>query len=323
MRNLLALAVFLCFASTSHAWNALGHKVIADIAWQRLKSETRQAITVVLRHHPRFDDDFAKQMPANVDADRWIFQQAVWPDLIRKNKAFGHPTWHYVNFPLFVGGERPLMGVNLSTDYPLLEAQEKWNIAQAVKFCGDAINDDGTSPADKALAHCWLLHLIGDLHQPMHSTALFSERFPTGDRGGNSIPLVQGDNLHSLWDNLLGRAHKPNDIKRIVAELGKDRMLRPAKTDGEIEDWIAESHDLAKSFAYAPVIIDAVGAEGELARISLPDDYLKQAGRHARERVVAAGLRAGALIGNLKMPVAPSTSAVSPRRRLQLNLRSE
>jgi hypothetical protein len=308
----------LLFVQPAHAWNALGHKVIADIAWQRLDPNTRQAIAATLRRHPRFDDDFAKEMPADVDEDRWIFQQAaVWPDLARglrgdDRSTYDHPTWHYVNFPLFVGGERPLMGVNLSTDYPPLESQEKWNVAQAVKFCAETLNDDG-SAADKALAYCWLLHLVGDLHQPMHSTALFSDRFPTGDRGGNSIPLARGDNLHSLWDNLLGRSHKPNDVKRAVAKLGGEKSLRQVEVDGKIEDWIVESHEFAKSFAYSPAIIEAVQADGELQQINLPDEYLEEAGRSARRRIVAAGLRAGVLIGSLKAPTAPQGKAAPPQ----------
>jgi hypothetical protein len=259
----LAVCIVLFVPSTVHAWNALGHKVIADIAWMQLKPEQQREIAAVLRRHPRFDEDFAREMPTDADEDRWIFQQAaVWPDMARGNREYDHPTWHYVNFPLFVGGERPLLGVNLSAEFPTTLDQSQWNVAQAVKHCQTTLASDAP-PSDKALAYCWLLHLVGDLHQPMHSTALFSERFPTGDRGGNSIPLVQGDNLHAQWDNLLGRSHKPNDVKRAVAKLGSDRSLRQVAVDDKIEDWIAESHELAKSFAYSPEIIEAVQADGE------------------------------------------------------------
>jgi hypothetical protein len=50
--------------------------------------------------------------------DHWIFQQAAtWPDLIRGNRDYDQPTWHYVNFPLFLNVERRI-SVNLSNDYP-------------------------------------------------------------------------------------------------------------------------------------------------------------------------------------------------------------
>src|SRR5688572_5837796 len=116
MRTILIFLVLLAGVTPSHAWNALGHKVIADIAWEELDPQARQQIVDTLRRHPRFDEDFAKQLPAEVDEDRCIFQQAaVWPDMARGFRGedrgtYDHPTWHYVNFPLFVGGERPLLG---------------------------------------------------------------------------------------------------------------------------------------------------------------------------------------------------------------------
>jgi len=88
------------------------------------------------------------------------------------------------------------------------------------------------------LAYCWVLHLVGDLHKPMYTTALISERFPSGDRGGNSIPTVQGGNLHALSDNLLGRRHRPNDVKREVAELGERAILWSVDTTGDVTAWI-------------------------------------------------------------------------------------
>ncbi len=119
-------------------------------------------------------------------------------------------------------------------------------------------------------------------------------------------PVVQGGNLHSLWDGLLSRADKPNDVKRVVAELEGDQLLSEVDADGEVEEWIAESHELVKSFAYAPEIVAATELDGELQPINLPEAYLKEAGRRARQRVVAAGLRAEAVLEELvAQPVAP------------------
>lgn len=178
---------------------------------------------------------------------------------------------------------------------------DEWNIIQAIAYCRNVIASDAT-PSQKALAYSWLFHLVGDLHQPMHSTALFSERFPEGDRGGNSIPLVQGENLHAMWDNLLGRQHKPNDVKREVAELKERPELWKVKP-GEVESWLQESHELAKEFAYCREILEVTQQSGELAKIRLPTPYLKTSGEHARHRVVAAGLRLGVLLGGSAEPV--------------------
>jgi hypothetical protein len=115
-------------------------------------------------------------MPADVaDADRWIFQHAAtWPDLIRGQHEYDHPTWHYVNFPYYIDGQPAPPGLNLRGLYPTRLDLDKWNVTQAVKHCQTTLNGDA-SPSDKALAYCWLFHLVGDLHQPLHSTALVCE----------------------------------------------------------------------------------------------------------------------------------------------------
>jgi hypothetical protein len=164
-----------------------------------------------------------------------------------------------------------------------------------VKHCLVTLEGDAT-PSDKALAYCWLFHLVGDLHQPLHTTALFSERFPTGDRGGNLIQTVQARNLHSLWDGLLGRQHRPNDVKREVAELRAVRTTWTINCGGSVEDWIEESHEVAKAVVYTPEVIAAAEQAGQGAKITLSQEYLTAAGERARPRIVTAGRRLAILL---------------------------
>ena len=84
----------------------------------------------------------------------------------------------------------------------------------------------------------------------------------------------------------------------------EQQVIWKVDTTGDAEAWIQESHELAKSFAYSPEIIAAVEQPGELQKINLPAEYLKGAGAHARERIVAAGVRLAALIsaGNQGVP---------------------
>ena len=70
MNKILFTAFLLLLVTPAHAWNALGHRVIADIAWRRLDPQAQQEIAATLRRHPHFDEDFAKQMPADVDENR-------------------------------------------------------------------------------------------------------------------------------------------------------------------------------------------------------------------------------------------------------------
>jgi hypothetical protein len=305
MRVAISLLALLCLCVTPiSAWNGLGHKVVAEIAWQQLDAPARQQIVDALRRHPRFAEDFEKKMPDDVATadqsvqDHWVFQQAAtWPDMARKTQ-YDQPTWHYINVPLFLDGERRVP-FNLSTDYPTKTMQNNGNIVQATKHCLALIADPAASIDARALAYSWLLHLVGDMHQPLHTTALVCNYFPEGDEGGNKVPTVQGKNLHSLWDNLLGRQSKMSDVEREVAKLKEQPEIWNVDTKLDIDGWIAESNDAAKSFAYDPLILAAVREAtpgAKLEPISLTTDYLKAAGQLARRRIVAAGMRLGALL---------------------------
>jgi hypothetical protein len=81
-----------------------------------------------------------------------------------------------------------------------------------------------------------------------------------------------------------------------VAELKQRGGWSMIDTKSDVAAWIAESHELAKSFAYSPEILAAVGRPGELKPINLPESYLKAAGDHARTRIIAVGLRLANLI---------------------------
>jgi hypothetical protein len=305
-RNPVGLLLVLCInftATPTLAWNALGHKVVAEIAWRQLDSPTRQQIVDTLRRHPRFAEDFEQKMPEDVATadravqDHWIFlQAATWPDIARKTD-YDRPSWHYIDIPLLADGERAVK-FNLSTDFPTDIDTKDYNVAQATKNCL-AILDQSDSASECGLAYSWLMHLVGDMHQPLHSTALVCEHFPNGDKGGNEIPVVQGHNLHSLWDGLLGTRAQMNDVNRDVRKLNEQPELWNVDTKPDIDGWIAESHDAAVSVVYDPAILEAVrnAKPGDkLEPISLSTDYLKAAGQLARRRIVAAGLRLGALL---------------------------
>jgi hypothetical protein len=298
--TLCLIAIVITIPNFAWAWNALGHKVVCEIAWQQLSEARRKEIVDVLQRHPRFGEDFVSKMPDVDPADQWIFQHAgTWPDLARgirgpEREKYDKPIWHYVNFPLTIDGF-PAPKKNLSRN-PEDNKSIAWNVLQATEHCLAVVRSDAP-PSQRAIAYSWLFHLVGDLHQPLHSTALFCERFPSGDRGGNSIKLAKGDNLHSLWDNLLGRAHQLNDVRREVAQLKRHPELWKVDTSGTLADWTAESHELAKGFAYSPDVLDAIRQPDSLLPLQLPESYYREAGEHARARIVAAGLRLAVLLG--------------------------
>ncbi len=221
--------------SQALAWNATGHKVTAEIAWQQLPPATRQSIVDTLRHHSFFQQHFVERMPRDVVAgdkatqDHCLFQQAaVWPDIARRLRGADREKYnagmqHYIDLPLFLDDSDRVapdgkITENTSSEYPTSIGPDDWNVIQGFKHSQAIVADPDADAADKAVVYCWLLHLGGDIHQPLHSTALYSvEQFPTGDQGGNDIPLTRGRHLRALWDNLLGGRYRVRDLDREVA----------------------------------------------------------------------------------------------------------
>src|SRR4051794_21888163 len=306
-RTILTAVCTAALACTpAHAWNSLGHKSVAEIAWRQLDPPTRQKIVDTLRRHPRFDVDFAAKMEDaaqkgdKATQDHWIFQHAAtWPDEIRKNKEYDRPLWHYIDLPLFLnpsdrtalGGKSP---VNLSAEFPTSISDKKYNAIQAIAWSRATLTSKA-GPDVRAIAYCWLLHLVGDIHQPLHSTSLFSaDRFRKGDEGGNKIPLTKGKNLHSLWDGLLGKQYYMRNVDKSVAELSNRQRFGDvwdsATKETDPRRWADESHALCESVVYDPAILTAVRntPSGEkIAPINLSLEYFKTAGELARKRVLA------------------------------------
>lgn len=189
--SLTSFLICLVAVAPAHAWNFAGHKVIASIAFRQLTPHEQGRVVAILKRHPRFTPDFADEMPAEIregdDAtqNEWLFQQAaVLPDIVRggpaDRTAFNRPTWHYVNQPHFLTDKaRASLEGRLTVAHKLPAGAtldtEDMNIMQAIEFGKELCNDKQSPPEARAVMLAWLFHAIGDVHQPMHSVALFSE----------------------------------------------------------------------------------------------------------------------------------------------------
>ena len=320
----LVLPVLLMPLPAALAWGPAGHKIIASIAFRRLAPEQQTKLIALLRQHPRFEEDFAKRMPSDLaaqDVNEWIIQQAaIWPDIARGLKGPGlrqrhhHRSWHFIDLPDFLtpADEEALKDqvknhVNLSFDVPRdPEAQKSMNIMQAITHSHSIVVDPQAKPEERALFLSWLIHLVGDLHQPLHTTALFSRRlFPDGDKGGNKIATEQRKNLHSLWDGFPGSPRFSTTRKRAIRLL-EDPQMRElgerAAANQDIRGWLDESHQLAITVAYSSEVTDFVlrfeqSASGtELPRLCLSEGHLKQGGAVANRCLVEAGYRLGRIL---------------------------
>jgi hypothetical protein len=312
--SLMAAAILL-WVQPAAAWNATGHKATAKIAYELLTPEQQQYANKILTAHPRFDEDFLDAMPDEIasgtqtEKNLWLFEQAsIWSDIAGgfedDNRAkFNRSTWHYINMPIYLeeADEKELDGNldhNVSTDFspPL---RQNLNVTQALKGNLQLWADTGASDAEKALALCWILHLVGDMHQPLHNVALFSRAYyPKGDRGGNSINVQWEDgpkNLHAVWDGL------PNNFENLVpGDLTRDILARDNVAIGSINFWAKRHFQMAKVHVYSDDVREQLlsGLEQEkFPDIVLSEFYLLNATEIARSQVILAGNRIATLVG--------------------------
>jgi hypothetical protein len=303
MRRLLILVGLWCLVSAgpAWAWNRAGHMVSGAIAYNVLKQDSPEVLARaldILKAHPQYDKLWKSQvekLPAE-DRDMYLFMLAGrWADDIRGNKDYDQPVWHYINYPFKPDGQ-PETVIALPPD-------PKTNIVLAYDLNFDRLKA-APEPVDGAVPMCWLFHLVGDIHQPLHSVSLFTEQFPTGDRGGTRFWIkAQPDraaiNLHAYWDNLVINSDDFRATRNKAIELrlrdGHERERLTELSETRFENWAkVESVALAKSVVYRDGKLE--GGTGELSAVVLPEGYSRATQPIAERRVVLSGYRLAATL---------------------------
>lgn len=113
------------------------------------------------------------------------------------------------------------------------------------------------------------MHNIGDLHQPLHSSARVNEQYPAGDKGGNGFPVKShygAKNLHSVWDKVVYHDHKnmklplsDDDWTKLGAEAARitnlygNAALEKQSEDLVSQDWLKEDIEITKKWVYTDI----------------------------------------------------------------------
>lgn len=300
------------------AWNNTGHMTVAELAWRSLSAAKRTAISNLLKQHPHYALLLATNVPPGVDTNEWVFlKAATWPDMVRPNFGSAHPKppevikfhhekWHYINLPFIAPSESgQVFNTNFSATNIL------WAFSNAVSV----LKDPHASQPDKAVSLCWVLHLVGDVHQPLHTTMLFSTNYPKGDGGGNALAVAEPGNkpvkLHAFWDDLLGGGESFTFIDTLASGLDKGSPYDPGKTkefkkDKTFASWADESFSAAQAFAYLDGELKfADGNDYFSNKITAADvpalstAYVANAGDIAHRRVALAGRRLAEVLKKL------------------------
>jgi hypothetical protein len=282
-----AFLVFLLVSWSAQAWNARGHMIMAAIAYQQLSTDKKTTITEILKLHPEYNRTWKPSydnLRDEADLGLYLFMQAsVWPDNIRDHKHPQHqyngPRWHYMNYEL-------RFPYNGSTDIV-----DQYNVLQAIHLNQEKYRSATCSPQEKAISLCWIIHLVGDIHQPLHSVSLFSQQYPKGDRGGNQFWVRDRGsvNLHYYWDGLLGRSTGFRDVLNEVVLLKSEVQPTVESSECDPTAWSLESFKLAREKVYLDGKLKGGATKKEAA--PLPDDYGMESRKVGEKRIALAGYR--------------------------------
>ena len=283
--------VYLAFALAALlflAWSPTGHMVIGEIANEQLTSDARRKISDLIP---------VKVPPEKVKlGNNWVavaprtgsfVTACCWADDVRSD---ADREVHYIDIAFSADGTTPQV------------APASKNIVKALEDCVMVLKNPRASKTDRAVKLRYLLHLVGDIHQPLHAATRCTDEQPGGDRGGNEFPIVGAANLHSYWDGGVGllkttiaRPLTADGMAKIVALAAQCAAAYPpaqasaALAEKDFMKWAHESHELAKSTAYA-----------DLEQHDTPSAaYVTNAQRVVRERVALAGYRLAAVLNEI------------------------
>jgi S1/P1 Nuclease len=279
LRVLLIAALIIVHGSECpvFAWDDTGHRVVARIAWDNMKPQARARSLEILRQADPDTDlnetfllkDTGSEGKSQAVRDRMFFVRASnWSDIIRNKSSinaerfrkYHHSTWHYINF----FWERSASGTPVDrTDLPA----DAENVVERLQVLSQALSDSTTLAQNKAIFLAWVLHLTGDIHQPLHTSAQVTAVIPGGDEGGNLFPIRSrggGDTcrkLHCYWDQLLtvkfsAPKQDPqldktiNDISFMVMSANPRASIEGQLADGQFELWAKEGFAASKTSVY-------------------------------------------------------------------------
>ncbi len=286
-RLLAALAGLLAlfsFAAPAAAYWEYGHETVARIAWLQMRPDTRSKVAALLRKGRLLE---TPDCPVAT-----IEQASVWADCIKPlGDRFSYAySWHYQN-------------VDVCKPFDLKSACKDGNCVSAqVERTARLVADRSVPARERLMALAFLVHFVGDLHQPMHAG-------DHGDLGGNRVAANYGvvggrANLHGIWDGWLAEraiSTPPAGAAALLTPIPAAERQRIA--GGSVEDWSREMWEKSGGQAYRSLLGDPCGAP-PAERPTLDEAEVRALIPLSRENVVAGGLRLARLLDDALGPEA-------------------
>ncbi|MEP3837592.1 MAG: S1/P1 nuclease [Algibacter sp.] len=209
------IITFFVLPFKSHAyddfWGATGHRVVGKIADDYLCGKTKRQVKRLLK---RKSLAFVSTFADEIKSDK------------RYNEFY---TWHFIN-------------MSHEENYEDSKVNPKGDLVTGIAYCKKIISDKNASDDDKAFYLKLLIHLVGDLHQPMHVGL-------QEDKGGNDFKVqwfYKDSNLHRIWDSEMIENFNMsyNELAENADVLTKKQVK--AIQEGTVIDWVNETHELTK-----------------------------------------------------------------------------
>ena len=312
LRNLLSLfAAIPLVAGSAFGWGCEGHQIIALIARAHLTPAASAAVDQLLRDNP-IDPSirrFCENRPADLMAD-----SATWADDTRRAEKTG--AWHYTDIPITAhGGDSKRWCEPIG---PSIDGKDRPGcVINAIELEWNVLKDPAqTSPAG-AMALRYLIHLIGDLSQPLHVGE-------NHDQGGNCTRMnfffqERPENLHAIWDsNILHQDLTKQEATQVQYAAMLDQRFSKhwhewGESKPDVNAWVWQSQKRSAKVAYGklkppipiasktdepadPAACDAGRALVESLHITINDGYVDQALPVIREQLARAGYHLAGLL---------------------------
>lgn len=299
-RGLLLLGIFFAVITTSWAWDPIGHMIVCQQAYGQLTPAAKAKV-----------DESIAAFNRKEHATYTFVSAGCWMDDIRgKTKEFN--TWHYINLPYTADG------------LPL-PPESEMNVLSAINLCVGILKGNKMYMGiDKNQALVMLAHLVGDVHQPLHTTSR------NNDLGGNKVdvpnlvdPMVatfpNRKNLHTFWDSAYRRTVKDGEAVEIYPEppyllsqpveghnaaqpmvaeqtalLVKEYSPEKYPAAGTPEEWVTESHKAGYTTGYQQL----PGGDSSNP-VTLDQPYVDGARVVAQQKLIQAGNRLAALLNEI------------------------
>jgi hypothetical protein len=304
--------LFLLYATSAFPWGCEGHRTVALLALAGMTPHAREMAANMLQGEP--SDPTLRNFCGASDLPRFV-AMSTWADDIREKRKETAP-WHFVDIPL--GATRD----HMSDSCPAATGC----ITTAIRAQLAVLRSGSPGKAQKTEALMFVIHFVGDLHQPLHAA-------DNNDHGGNCVPVTSFDqapkpsphgdsfrpNLHGVWDvDLVDHIDKDHDPVKFAARLAeefKTEMNSWKQESLNLDDWVWESHLLAKNVVYgglpakidveAPRPVETCADDNHVAKRlyqlheKIDDRYFQNSSPVVRRQLAKAGTRLALLLNQI------------------------